>query len=81
MAFCAIFTFLLLSGVNAEFPECTGDMIDKVVRLGLVKLVCGIEGVTLQSVPETLKLNALRLRSIQSEYQKIIVIATRCIFL
>lgn len=69
------------SGGNAELPECTGDVIDKLVRLGLLKLVCGIEGVTLQSVPETLKLNALRLRSIQSEYQKIIVIATSMLVL
>ncbi|KAJ4756584.1 T-complex protein 11 [Rhynchospora pubera] len=69
------------SGGNSELPECTGDIMDKLVRLGLLKLVCGIEGVTLQSVPETLKLNALRLRSIQSEYQKIIVIATSMLVL
>lgn len=51
--------------------------MDKLVRIGLVKLATAIEGATPESVPETLKLNVSRLRTVQSQIQQIIVIATR----
>lgn len=51
--------------------------MDLLVRLGLVKLVSGVSGLTREELPETLKLNILRLRAVQAQVQKIIVIATR----
>ncbi|OAY63776.1 T-complex protein 11-like protein 1 [Ananas comosus] len=66
---------------NNELPECDGEKVDLMVRLGLLKLASGVEGVTMQSVPETFKLNASRLRSIQSRYQQIIIITTSILVL
>ncbi|KAF9602130.1 hypothetical protein IFM89_025175 [Coptis chinensis] len=57
-------------------PECSGDKFDKMVRLGLLKLTSSIEGITQETVPETLKLNLSRLRDVQAQLQKIIVIST-----
>lgn len=57
-------------------PECKGEPIDLVVRLGLLKLVSGISGLTQDDLPETLSLNFARLRSLQAQIQKIIVIST-----
>ena len=51
--------------------------MDLLVRLGLLKLVSGISGLTEESSPETLKLNLSRLRAVQAQIQKIIVISTR----
>ncbi|CAL9131741.1 unnamed protein product [Musa textilis] len=68
------------SGVD-ELPECNGEMVDKLVRLGLLKLASTIEGLTSETVPETLKLNVLRLRTVQSQFQQIIVIATSILVL
>ncbi|KAF6139367.1 hypothetical protein GIB67_026209 [Kingdonia uniflora] len=56
--------------------ECRGERVDTLVRLGLLKLASGIEGLTHETLPETLKLNLPRLRAIQSQLQKIIVIST-----
>ncbi|XXG60481.1 hypothetical protein AAC387_Pa04g2382 [Persea americana] len=61
--------------------ECHGEKIDLLVRLGLLKLVSGIEGITPDNLPETLKLNFSRLRGVQSQLQKIIVIATSMLVL
>lgn len=47
------------------------------VRLGLLKLVSGVSGLTSDSLPETFTLNLARLRGVQAEIQKIIVISTR----
>lgn len=47
------------------------------VRLGLLKLVSQVEGLKLDKLPETLRLNFSRLQAIQSPMQKIIVISTR----
>lgn len=58
-------------------PECTGQRLDQLIRIGLLQLISGIEGVQMQSVTETFKLNWLRLRSVQSQFQQVIVIATR----
>ncbi|XP_026411344.1 uncharacterized protein LOC113306647 [Papaver somniferum] len=62
-------------------PECKGEKIDVLVRLGLLKLVSKIEGINNENLPETLKLNFSRLRSIQSQLQKIIVISTSMLVL
>ncbi|RZC81977.1 hypothetical protein C5167_044567 [Papaver somniferum] len=62
-------------------PECKGEKIDVLVRLGLLKLVSKIEGINNENLPETLKLNFPRLRSIQSQLQKIIVISTSMLVL
>ncbi|PIA40931.1 hypothetical protein AQUCO_02300007v1 [Aquilegia coerulea] len=62
-------------------PECNGDRIDKMVRLGLVKLTSGIEGITQETIPETLTLNFSRLRNVQAQLQKIIVISTSILVL
>ncbi|KAA3453995.1 T-complex protein 11-like protein 1 [Gossypium australe] len=59
-----------------EQPECKGDQVDMVVRLGLLKLVSGVSGLTSDSLPETFTLNLARLRGVQAEIQKIIVIST-----
>lgn len=60
-----------------EQPECKGKRVDLTVRLGLLKLVSAIGGLTLDTLPETLKLNLSRLRAVQSKLQKIIVMSTR----
>ncbi|KAK7328295.1 hypothetical protein VNO77_22398 [Canavalia gladiata] len=66
-------------GANAEgnwLPECKGEQVDLVVRLGLLKLVSGISGLTQNDLPEIFSLNFSRLRSVQAQIQKIIVIST-----
>ncbi|KAI3918395.1 hypothetical protein MKX01_041715 [Papaver californicum] len=62
-------------------PECKGEKIDVLLRLGLLKLVSKIEGINNENLPETLKLNFSRLRSIQSQLQKIIVVSTSMLVL
>ena len=42
----------------------------------MLKLVSGISGIALESLPETLKLNLNRLRAVQAQIQKILVIST-----
>lgn len=51
--------------------------MDIAIRLGLLKLVTGVAGVTQEVVPETFSLNLHRIRFVQSEVQKLIVITTR----
>lgn len=63
--------------LGVEQPECKGDKVDLLVRLGVLKLVTEIEGFTAEKLPETLKLNFYRLRAAQSELQKIILICIR----
>ncbi|TKY71365.1 T-complex protein 1 protein 1 [Spatholobus suberectus] len=65
-------------GANAKGkqPECKGEQVDLVVRLCLLKLVSGISGLTQDDLPETLSLNFSRLRSVQAQIQKFIVIST-----
>jgi len=62
---------------DEEQLECTGEKLDYLLRLGVLKLASGIEGLTRETVPETLELNVVRLRSVQSQLQQIIVISTR----
>ncbi|XP_015168436.1 uncharacterized protein [Solanum tuberosum] len=66
---------------NAEQPECKGEKVDLFLRLGLLQLVCEIEGLTVETLPETLKLNFSRLRAVQAFLQKIIVICTSILVL
>ncbi|KAJ8759620.1 hypothetical protein K2173_009267 [Erythroxylum novogranatense] len=56
-------------------PECPKESMGLLVRLGLLKLVNRVEGLTLEDLPETLKLNVFRLRTVQLPIQKIIVIS------
>ncbi|MQL83415.1 hypothetical protein Taro_015884 [Colocasia esculenta] len=66
---------------GGALSECKGDKVDILVRLGLLKLVSRIEGLTQEALPETLKLNFLRLRNVQGQLQKIIVICTSMLVL
>ncbi|KAE9591899.1 putative T-complex 11 protein [Lupinus albus] len=64
------------TGNQQHQPECKGEPVDLAVRLGLLKLVSGISGLTQEDLQETLSLNFTRLRSVQAQVQKIIVIST-----
>ncbi|POO04205.1 T-complex [Trema orientale] len=55
--------------------ECKGEKVDLLVRLGLLKLVSGVSGLTREALPETFILNLSRLRAVQAQIQKIIVTA------
>ena len=46
------------------------------VRLGMLRLVSDLKPVTEEMLPETMRLNAQRLRIAQNEYQHIIVVVT-----
>ncbi|KAG6414875.1 hypothetical protein SASPL_122249 [Salvia splendens] len=61
--------------------ECKGEDIDLTVRLGLLKQVSRITGLAEGELPETMSLNFSRLRSVQSQIQKIIVMATSLLVL
>jgi hypothetical protein len=58
-------------------PECKGEKLDKLIRIGLLQLISSMEGLQLQSIPESFQINLLRLRAVQSQFQQVIVIATR----
>lgn len=64
-------------GSEGQLLECKGERVDLTVRLGLLKLVSQVSGLTLQVLPETFLLNLSRLRGIQAELQKITVVTTR----
>lgn len=70
-------TYLYVFWSGDQLPECRGEQLDLGVRLGLLKLVSGTSGLTQDDLPETLSLNFSRLRSVQAQIQKIIVISTR----
>ncbi|WOL01261.1 hypothetical protein Cni_G09977 [Canna indica] len=72
---------LFTASGDDELPECSGEKVDKLVRLGLLKLATAIQGLTAETAPETLKLNVLRLRTVQSQFQQIVVIATSILVL
>lgn len=65
----------------SELPECKGEKVDLLLRLGLLQLVCEIEGLTVETLPETLRLNFSRLRAVQAFLQKVIVICTSILVL
>lgn len=56
---------------------CKGERVDVLLRIGLLKLVIAIAGLTPDCLPETLQLNLSRLRGVQGQLQKIIVLSTR----
>ena len=62
---------------SKALPECGGERLGRLIRIGLLQLISSTEGVQSQSVPETFMLNWMRLRSVQSKFQQVIVIATR----
>ncbi|KAL1196071.1 hypothetical protein V5N11_030130 [Cardamine amara subsp. amara] len=64
-----------------ELSECKGETVDLLVRLGLLKLVSEIGGLTLETIPETFQLNLSRLRAIQSQIQKIILVSISVLIL
>ncbi|CAL1385557.1 unnamed protein product [Linum trigynum] len=61
---------------SALVPERPGDRIDLLVRLGLLKMVTEVSGITPETLPETFALNLSRLRGVQAEVQKLIVVTT-----
>ncbi|XP_020578081.1 uncharacterized protein LOC110023145 isoform X2 [Phalaenopsis equestris] len=61
--------------------KCSGEKLDVLLRLGLLRLASSVEGLITDTIPETLKLNVLRLRSLQSQLQQIIVISTSMLVL
>ncbi|KAH9618133.1 hypothetical protein KSS87_005800 [Heliosperma pusillum] len=66
---------------DKEQPECIGERMDLLIRVGLLELVNQIEGLEQAVLPETLKLNLTRLRTVQSQLQKIIVVSTSMLVL
>ncbi|WVZ75033.1 hypothetical protein U9M48_023129 [Paspalum notatum var. saurae] len=66
---------------STGLPECTGERLNRLIRIGLLQLISSMEGVQSHSVPETFMLNWLRLRSVQSKFQQVIVIATSMLVL
>ncbi|TVU00285.1 hypothetical protein EJB05_54273 [Eragrostis curvula] len=62
-------------------PECKGEKLDKLIRIGLLQLVSGTEGLQMQSTPESFQVNLLRLRAVQGQFQQVIVIATSMLVL
>ena len=68
---------IFLCGSGNQQPECKGEKVDLLVRVGMLKLVSGVSGLTQEVLPETFMLNLSRLRAVQAQIQKIIVISTR----
>ncbi|KAG8082082.1 hypothetical protein GUJ93_ZPchr0014g47261 [Zizania palustris] len=66
---------------NSGLQECKGEKLDKLIRVGLLQLISSMEGLQLQSTPESFQLNLLRLRAVQGQFQKVIVIATSTLIL
>lgn len=79
LSFFIVLDFLKFEVVATDYRqlECKGEKIDLLVRLGLLQLVNQVSGLTEEAMPETLKLNFLRLRAVQAQVQKIIVVAVR----
>ncbi|KAM3240934.1 hypothetical protein ACQJBY_054148 [Aegilops geniculata] len=61
-----------VAGSTEILPECSAEMLDRLVRIGLLQLISRMEGMERKSVPETFKLNWLRLRGVQSQFQQVI---------
>uniref|UniRef100_A0A0D9ZL34 Uncharacterized protein n=1 Tax=Oryza glumipatula TaxID=40148 RepID=A0A0D9ZL34_9ORYZ len=66
---------------GSGLPECKGEKIDKLTRVGLLQLISNVEGLNMQSTPETFQINLPRLRAVQDQFQKVIVIATSILVL
>ncbi|KAJ0257652.1 T-complex protein 11 [Hirschfeldia incana] len=65
-----------VTDTTGQLLECKGERVDLTARLGLLKLVSQVSGLTLQVLPETFLLNLSRLRGTQAEIQKITVVTT-----
>nr|XP_051217438.1 uncharacterized protein LOC127334925 isoform X3 [Lolium perenne] len=74
-------TASLSAAGSSGLPECTGEKVDKLVRIGLLQLIGGMEGLQLQSTPESFHLNFMRLRAVQGQFQGVIVMATSMLVL
>ncbi|KAE8815260.1 T-complex protein 11-like protein 1 [Hordeum vulgare] len=74
-------TAAVASAGSSGLPECKGEKVDKLVRVGLLQLISGMEGLQLQSTPESFHLNFLRLRAVQGQFQVVIVMATSMLVL
>ncbi|KAM0916682.1 hypothetical protein ACQ4PT_010026 [Festuca glaucescens] len=74
-------TASLSAAGSSGLPECTGEKVDKLVRIGLLLLIGGMEGLQLQSTPESFHLNFMRLRAVQGQFQGVIVMATSMLVL
>ncbi|KAI3439327.1 uncharacterized protein J3R85_005074 [Psidium guajava] len=59
-----------------QIQECKGERVDLLVRIGLLKLVSRVSALTHDALPETFMLNLPRLRAVQAQMQKIVVIST-----
>ncbi|KAF8714777.1 hypothetical protein HU200_027302 [Digitaria exilis] len=70
-----------LPAAGSGQPECKGERLDKLVRIGLLQLVSSMEGLQMQSTPECFHINLMRLRAVQSQFQQVIVIATSMLIL
>ncbi|GJN27568.1 hypothetical protein PR202_gb15598 [Eleusine coracana subsp. coracana] len=70
----------LFEGTSGQ-PECKGEKLDKLIRIGLLQLISGTEGLQMQSTPESFQVNLLRLRALQGQFQQVIVIATSMLVL
>ncbi|GAB2245225.1 hypothetical protein Droror1_Dr00000718 [Drosera rotundifolia] len=66
---------------SKEELECKGERTDFLLRLGLLKSASQIEGLKSETLPETLRLNLYRLRDVQCQVQRIIVISTSMLVL
>ncbi|KAL5213645.1 hypothetical protein ABZP36_002797 [Zizania latifolia] len=66
---------------SCGLQECKGEKLDKLIRVGLLQLISGMEGLQLKSTPESFQLNLLRLRTVQGQFQKVIVISTSMLIL
>lgn len=74
---CMDSLLISLSRPGNQQQECKGEKVEMLVRVGLLKLVSGVSGLTQELLPETFMLNLSRLRAVQAQIQKIIVISTR----
>lgn len=54
---------------------------DTSVKLGLLKMISGVQAVTEDNIPETFSLNLHRLRRAQNEYQRLIILTTGLLIL
>lgn len=59
-----------------QIQACKGERVDLLVRIGLLKLVTQVSALTHDALPETFMLNLPRLRAVQAQMQKIVVIST-----
>ncbi|OEL15059.1 hypothetical protein BAE44_0023919 [Dichanthelium oligosanthes] len=74
-----ISSFVIAQALSGQ-PECKGEKLDKLIRIGLLQLISSMEGLQMQSTPESFQINLMRLRAVQSQFQ-VIVISTSMLIL